>query len=58
MNAIEELLKATNSLTAELVPGSAFDKEMKDFVWKLYEINQRDFNLRFIFENPEYISMD
>ena len=35
MNAIEELLKATNSLRAELVPGSAFDKDMKDFNWKL-----------------------
>ena len=58
VQAIEDLLKATNSLRAELLPGSDYDIENKEFIWKLEKIDTEEFYLRLIFENPQYISMD
>ena len=50
------LLKMTNSITAELIPYSTYDLEKKTFNWTVSQINESEILFKFIFDNPMYIS--
>ena len=57
--AISSLLKLTGSIKAEIVPGIEFDEyiDKKGFTWQLQKYAEDAFELKFEFENPEYISV-
>ena len=59
LTSISSLLKLTGSIKAEIVPGIEFDEyiDKKGFTWKLQKYSEDEFELKFEFENPEYISV-
>ena len=50
------VLKLSGSIKAEIVPGSPDNFEKKAYDWQVGSFNEKGIEIKFNFENPEYIS--
>ena len=57
-DATTSLLKVTESIKAELVPGTENNLDKKEFTWKLVKYSKSEVQLQFNFKFPEFISVD
>ena len=55
---IEQLLKLTQSIKLEIVPGNLLDLELKDFDWELITFTVDEINIQVKFADPQIISYD
>ena len=51
------MLKLSESIIVELVPGDDNYLEKKTFSWELYSYDETKVGFKFVFDNPEYISV-
>ena len=52
------LLKLSNSIATELIPGDDNYLDKKSFVWSLFVFDENMLGIEFKFDYPEYISVD
>ena len=50
------LLKLTNSITVELVPGDENYLDKKTYTWSLFKYDETNIGLKFDFDFPSFIS--
>lgn len=55
--ATTSILKLSESLLVELVPGDDNYLDKKTFTWKLYEYDGTKVGFTFDFDHPEYVSV-
>ena len=58
LKRIEILLKISNSITLELIPGNLINVELKQYDWKLISFSETKLDIKIVFDNPTVISFD
>ena len=58
LKRVEILLKISNSITLELIPGNLMNVELKQYDWKLITFSETNLDIKIVFDNPTVISFD
>ena len=55
-SGLDQLIKLTNSVEMDLVPGSNKDADKREFSWNIVQLNGDKMVIDIYFDNVEYIS--